>query len=627
MRLNLKTSALFLFLLVIIPGCQKGNQLVVSVESPDPVSETAGALDNGKFLLTIEKGDIPAGGVFTVRLPGILYPDMNKNIPGVFVRAKGEELTAVTKSFDDKYSCPSPSRSQYDLHFAISTKLSRGDGIEVAIENYLTPFRSTKKLPIFFFVRNSINDEMIEVGVAYGHSRPDTGVAVFLDAPTVVFEGEPITLKVAGVDKYGNSALFFGDGIIIEINDQRPDLPKVDLSKKAFATIQIPPQDLGVYRFYAISESKVIGKSGPCLVVKKDFTEKYFWGDPHSHTGFSDAFTTVGPDVSFRYAKDVAHLDFAAITDHPEPIWGCPLTELEIKILKAQAGINNAPGRFITFFGFEWTGAFIWDKNWPVNQGHAYILYPDKGPFCRADKDDCDSFEKLIKTVSPFNPIVVRHHVCTSWAPTIFSGKAFKEMAVVEITFSHGACECYDCPGVAFDKVTENESYIRGALLTGNKFGIVGGSDNHHARPGARRFSKKTDQILDAGGLTCVISKELSREGILDGIRKRKCYATTSARIYLDFTVGDKPMGSIAPKSSTVKGAITVHGASVIDEIVVFRGDLDQRSFSEVFSAKPGKEDFSAKWEDPAPVKRGVYYLRVLQKDFQMAWSSPIWVE
>jgi hypothetical protein len=39
--------------------------------------------------------------------------------------------------------------------------------------------------------------------------------------------------------------------------------------------------------------------------------------------------------------------------------------------------------------------------------------------------------------------------------------------------------------------------------------------------------------------------------------------------------------------------------------------------------------DVRFRWEDPAPrkgEKASYYYVRVLQKDGQMAWASPIWV-
>jgi hypothetical protein len=68
--------------------------------------------------------------------------------------------------------------------------------------------------------------------------------------------------------------------------------------------------------------------------------------------------------------------------------------------------------------------------------------------------------------------------------------------------------------------------------------------------------------------------------------------------------------------------------------VVLGTGSIDQvdiiRNGEVVHTERPGKAEARFRWEDPAPVrgrdKPSYYYVRVQQKDGQMAWASPIWV-
>ena len=73
-----------------------------------------------------------------------------------------------------------------------------------------------------------------------------------------------------------------------------------------------------------------------------------------------------------------------------------------------------------------------------------------------------------------------------------------------------------------------------------------------------------------------------------------------------------------------------------IDAIVLGTGAVDRvevlRNGAVVHTVRPEEDAAEARsgWEDPAPVKRDApsyYYVRVIQKDGQMAWASPIWVQ
>src|SRR3546814_8758331 len=76
------------------------------------------------------------------------------------------------------------------------------------------------------------------------------------------------------------------------------------------------------------------------------------------------------------------------------------------------------------------------------------------------------------------------------------------------------------------------EWILHAAFEMGYRVGIVANSDGHKGRPGA---SYPGASLFGAiGGLTCLLTPELTRAGLLDCLRKRHHYGTTGNRMILD---------------------------------------------------------------------------------------------
>ncbi len=79
-----------------------------------------------------------------------------------------------------------------------------------------------------------------------------------------------------------------------------------------------------------------------------------YWGDMHGHTNISDGKGSL--DDYFRYARDVAKLDFVVVSDHdfgnaapwkmPKKMW---------TLTQDKADLYTAKGRFVAIAGYEWT--------------------------------------------------------------------------------------------------------------------------------------------------------------------------------------------------------------------------------------------------------------------------------
>ena len=165
----------------------------------------------------------------------------------------------------------------------------------------------------------------------------------------------------------------------------------------------------------------------------------------------------------------------------------------------------------------------------------------------------------------------------------------------------------------------------------------MAGSDTHTGSPGSALRVKM--QSRHRGGLTAVCTDAFTRPALWAGLRDRRCYATTGARIILKFEVEGYPMGSEidigGPDDPLIKGrAITVkvYGTSRISRIDIVRNNAD------ICSYRGDNEVVQFRWVDaqdltrisiPRPASRHpltYYYVRVLQEEGEMAWSSPVWL-
>ena len=189
----------------------------------------------------------------------------------------------------------------------------------------------------------------------------------------------------------------------------------------------------------------------------------------------------------------------------------------------------------------------------------------------------------------------------------------------MEICSIHGSSEYYGCEAGIYRP--KEGHFVRDALSRGYKLGIMGSGDTHDGHPGRRTVNAPVT------GLMGVYAPELTRETVWEAFRNRRVYGTSGPKIILNFRVCDSPMGSEVkwPKSKgPVPIALRAVCCDAIERIEIIRN-------GEPVFVK-GAETFDGVFallliEDPEPrVGTSWYYARVLQKDGNMAWSSPVWV-
>jgi len=357
-----------------------------------------------------------------------------------------------------------------------------------------------------------------------------------------------------------------------------------------------------------------------------------YWGDPHVHTNMSlcDVPASGSVDENYRYAREAVKLDFIAITDHAEDIF-----EDGWEFLKEKAEEYYEPGKFVTFPAYEWSSEFYGHRN-------IYFLNSDDAPLYDSVRLESDTPPKLWSYLEEKEVILIPHHPARLEYLFNWDYHHPKLEPLVEIFSKWGNSEYYGAPLQETTKVRPG-SFVQDALARGYHLGFVAGSDGHVIKPGSR-------------GLTAVIAEELTRESIFRAFQARRCYATTGARIYIEFRINGHQMGEIVPctqysmeKQYPLRVFAKVIGTTDLEKVeliengrVIFSMDTSSHHgyiWKEVYQSH-GPEAFQGRasrviafdqsidvYYDPYFTARigAYYYLRVTQTDRHMAWTSPIW--
>ncbi|MFB3902358.1 MAG: DUF3604 domain-containing protein [Acidobacteriota bacterium] len=299
---------------------------------------------------------------------------------------------------------------------------------------------------------------------------------------------------------------------------------------------------------------------------------KVFWGDIHTHTGLSDG--NGSHEDNFEIAK--SHLDFWAMADHAfgEGVFsldyrkfGKPGRKLINEVWEHHQELcrsYEAPGRFIPILAYEWTN-FLY--------GHHNVYYRDYDQPIRMPV----TLPELYKALKGVEAFVIPHH---TGYPKGVCGKDWDYhdewfSPFVEIYSTHGSSETEEGvhpvlttgswmgPGAA-------DGCVQAGLARGYKLGIMASSDSHLDHPGP----------YDCG-LAGVHATELTRAALWEAFRQRRIYGVTGDRIFLDFRLNGKPMGSILPQSRDRRLSISAVAWSPIDRVEVLKNNQVFHTFSQ----------------------------------------------
>ncbi len=322
-----------------------------------------------------------------------------------------------------------------------------------------------------------------------------------------------------------------------------------------------------------------------------------YFGDIQQHSAHSDGVGSA--DEAYLRARHRYGDDFVALTDH-ESFLGKRTGPGEWEYLKDVADRHDAPGAFATLIAYEWTG-----KMYP-GPGHKCVYFPRRDvPI--VSRDDVPAGGDLVRRVRALGGFASPHHI--GWTGCDEEGHDPDGQPVWEICSCHGCYEHADHPLGA--RGEHAHQLVDVMLRKGHRFGFTAASDSHgllyHHGECRKRDPYRT-------GLTAVQAPALTREAVFEALRARRCYATSGAKILLDVTVNGAPMGSELTERGPLHVAVSAVGESALER-------LDLVGPEGVLATRPAAGDALA---FEAVVDAAFVYARVVQRDGEMAWSSPV---
>jgi len=436
---------------------------------------------------------------------------------------------------------------------------------------------------------------------------PNAAKRFHVSAPSYIIPYTPFKVRTAALDYSDNWVKNFKQNISLTSSPEGITCKEI-LPENEERLFECTAEKEGSYFIIAKNNNNSIsGVSNPVISSKTASVLNLYWGDIHGHSNLSDGSGT--PDNYFNYARFAAGLDIAVLTDHDA--WGFDRLDENPEIwtfIKNKAEAHHKNSEFITFPGYEYT-------NW--TSGHMHVIYKDsKSPLLSSSNTTYNNPDKLWKALKEHDAITIPHHpgggpIATDWN---YYNPEF--MPLVEICSIHGNSENIDSPSCIYRP--KERSFVRDALARGYKLGIIASGDTHNGHPGMG------DPTMPTGGLIAFYAKELTRDSIWDALKKRRVYGTSGKKIILDFKINDHLMGEIIKqdKNKPKKIEIIVTGSDRLKLVEIIKNNQSLKTYSWT------DPSFSASFIDTSESSSDdFYYLRVVQQDNHMAWSSPIWIQ
>ncbi|WP_052113113.1 CehA/McbA family metallohydrolase [Clostridium novyi] len=324
------------------------------------------------------------------------------------------------------------------------------------------------------------------------------------------------------------------------------------------------------------------------LIETSSNIEKYnfYFGIPHSHTGFSTGKGT--PTEAFNYAKKKG-IDFLIVTDHGGHLYRDKKSNSsknsKWEILKNDASkFNTKNDKFLSLGGFELTSKNFGDFN-VLNSNNIY-----KGKI-----KDFNKFTMWLKNQP--NPIVSINHPHKYIESFKYNRELDKFINFIEVG-----------NGSPPFKYLNGEKYYYNLLDKGWHIGAINGQDNHRMNWG------------DTDNLTVVICKSLNKKDFYEALNYRRTYSSETRSLKLIFKVNGKWMGSILSPSKKLNFEIYAEDKkNPIKKVqIISNGE-------KIIKEKSLKKKGKLKWDFSIPYKKNCWYVaKVIYKDDKMGISSAI---
>ncbi|MBS0616476.1 MAG: DUF3604 domain-containing protein [Verrucomicrobia bacterium] len=456
-------------------------------------------------------------------------------------------------------------------------------------------------------------------------------------APSLVVRNKRFDVMVRFEDRFGNLSNLAPEGTLIELSYEnlRENLNwKLFVPETGFLSLpNLYFNEPGIYKIQL--KNLKTGETYFSAPIKCLFESpvSLYWGLLHGESPKYDATENI--EGCLRYFRDERGLHFFATS----PFESTEETSNDDwKTIVHHVAEFNEQQRFVTFLGFQYHGE-------ESDEGLRQVLYSKDQKTIQRKKDaKTSSLKKLSKAVNPKETLSIPSFSMAKGLLTDFTNFDPTVERVVEIYNAWGSSECTAKEGNLFPiKTSGKEGYpetpdgsVLKALKNNCRFGFVaGGLDDR----GVFSDLYGGDQVQYSPGLTAILATEQTREALFQALINRSCYATTGPRIIVGLHIAGSGMGS--ELDTKVKPGLMfnrhitgyVAAAAPIKEVALLRNGEVIKTFHSKNYMLDFEFDDSENLSEMAlasPDDRPhfvFYYLRVLQQDGHMAWSSPIWID
>ncbi|MGB7978684.1 MAG: DUF3604 domain-containing protein [Chlamydiales bacterium] len=603
----------------------------------EPGNALAGGLFTWKFIYTTA-GHLPKGAKLRFDLDSKGRP-IDWQIPEthpkegantIWAELSGGKTVAASR-------VGNPQNATASFEFTLPLELKPGDTFTIVMKDNEAQKSIQRRRPFHLFIDPKGKGDYKESETFFLDVRGNNLTTLRIIAPSLVCRNKRFDVIVRFEDRFGNLTSNAPEGTLIDLSHQHL---RENLSWKLFVPetgfIALPNlyfNEPGIYKIQLKNLQTKEPFFSPPIKCLPEGALSLYWGMLHGESERIDSSDNI--ESFLRHMRDDKALQFFASSpfdseeETSNDAW---------KGMTQQVAEFNEDDRFVAMLGFQWFGE-------PKEEGIRQFVYSkDMKPIMRRKDTKNNSLKKIYKTNNPKEMIAIPSFSMGKSTCYNFEDYNAEFERVVEIYNAWGSSECTAKEGNLRPIQSGNkngiaeagEGSVQQALNVGCRFGFVAGGYDDRG-PYSDLFNAAQTQYTP--GLTAILSKEHSRSSLFEALQARSCYATTGERMILGLHIAGFGMGSELDTKSRPGLEYNRHitgyciGTRPVSEALLIRNGQTFRSIP----VKEGIVEFEiddtdllgeitldAKEDRPPFV---YYYLRVVQEDGHIAWSSPIWID
>lgn len=342
----------------------------------------------------------------------------------------------------------------------------------------------------------------------------------------------------------------------------------------------------------------------------------HLYGNLHGHTTHSDGKPSTGePTNAYEYARTAQGMDFLGISEHNHSTAGMQIADYKQGAVQADTsnGKPNLAGQpFVALHGMEWG---------TISGGGHVLLYGFKDSLLNWEAGNYDVyvpksdylnlFEKV--RANPEAVALLAHPNSGDFTGLTGGYKGVADSAVSSMAIESGPAFSTSTTYSDYPSSLAYINYYRSLLKQGYRVGAHMDQDNHELTFGTANANR-----------IVVLSNDRTREGLLNGIRSMRVYASNDFNAKVDFTIGGYVLGSSIVTGTDVSGVITYTDSDgePLSAVQVWGGRVRGSDAALIHTATSNTSFTTAQ----ANGETWYYYSVLTQADGNKIVTAPIWV-